>query len=137
MAFPTAVNDAKSNKRSITTPVTESEINEAFKAVQSKDAAGPITMDVLIAFVQYVALNFDGDVGSMSTTSFAMAAKILDYLQGYDGVNKRCTLMLIYGGTVFIEWQVAPANGVGCDWVQGMFGGVNQDYGIMCQMTWD
>ena len=47
MAFPTSVNDAKSNKRRITTPISESEINEAFKAVQSKDAAGtPITEDV-------------------------------------------------------------------------------------------
>ena len=135
MAFPTAVNDAKS-KKFITTPISEFEINGAFKAVQSKDAAGPITSDVLVAFVQYVAQQLADNDSDIDATASAMATQILNYLQGYDGANKRCIVFLMTGAGSASS-DVAPSNGVMCGWLSGCFGGVNQTYGIGCHITWD
>jgi hypothetical protein len=134
MAFPTSVNDAKSNKW-ITTPVSDAEVNEAFKKIQTKDSAGPITSEVLVPFVQFVSLFADSN-GDPDATSNAMATQILNYLQGYDGANKRCTVTLILGDSGCSQ-SVAPSTGILCGWQKGCIGGINQTYGLGCQVTWN
>jgi hypothetical protein len=127
MAFPTAVNDAKST-RLITTPISEAEVNEAFQKVQSRSTSGnPITNDVLGAFVQYVSVQFAGNADPD-----AMANQILNYLQPYDGANKKCFFLLC--GYTTVNWT-APSVTVG--YQAGTLPGVNKDWAIVCAVTWD
>ncbi|RZU35506.1 hypothetical protein [Edaphobacter modestus] len=135
MAFPTAVNDAKSKFNS--TPISESEINEAFKALQSKDAGGnAITVDVLGAFVQYTALQFAGQKMFDVNKVDAMANQILSYLQSYDGNNKRIVIQL-FGGGEFIADNVGAGQGVSVGYDIGALPGIGKNWAIVCFALWD
>jgi hypothetical protein len=133
MAFPTAVNDAVS-KKTITAPVSESEIKAAFQALQSKGVTGAITDDVLRAFLQYVSIQFDTNASTESINQ-----KLMSYLQPYNGANKVCNLVLTDAySDVYVDVQCPDdEGGVIVILMKGAVPGVNQSYTMTCTVLWD